>query len=161
MTQFEVLLALSLAGYAKGAWGMPKDVSYSSISVDFVREALPAWVDSLPAELIQIRAVGGGKTVGVARAESESGDCDNIASDFTTFLSRCMWRDAVKTRTPRGNVAAGSFFFWLVPGQPASGHAIVWFIDHEQRAHHVDPGSQEIDHLSADQLGTIFGGEYA
>jgi hypothetical protein len=161
MTQFEVLLSLSLAGYAKGQWGMPKGQTYSAISVDFVRECLPAWLDSLPDELLQVRAVGGGKTGRFVRAEPEAGDCNIIATDFTSFLSRCMWRDAIKNRTARGNVAAGMFFFHLIPVEPTSGHAIVWFIDHEQAVHHVDPASKEIDHLTPAQLGTIFGGEYA
>ena len=90
MTQFELLLSLSLAGYAKGQWGMPKDASYSPISVGFVRECLPAWVDSLPDELTQVRDIGGGKTARFARWEAESGDCDTIAWDFCAFLSRLL-----------------------------------------------------------------------
>lgn len=158
ITQFDLMRALSLGKYAQGVWGMAKDAEYSTISVDFVKEALQAWIESLPSELIQLRDIGGGKTMRVVRWESESGDCDNIAWDFCAFLTRCMWVDAVKTGRHRGNVAAGVFFFR--PSETVA-HAIVWFVDHEENVHHVDPGSMQIDHLTAAQLQTIFGGDYA
>lgn len=161
MTQFEVLLALANSKYSRGTWGMPKDVSYSTISVDFIREALPAWVDSLPVELTQPVNVGGGKTVRRVRWVPESGDCDNIAWDFLAFLNRCMWRDAVVSGRAHGNVAAGEFFFQVTPGDATTGHDIVWFINHEGEVHHCDPASFQIDHLNAEQMNTIFGGEYA
>jgi hypothetical protein len=156
--QLDLLRILSSAGYCRGAWGMPKDLTYSTLSTDFIREALPEWVDSLPAELVQLRDVGGGKTVHRPRWEAECGDCDTISWDFCAFLSRCMWLDAVKTRQSRGNVAVGLIYF-----RPTldTQHCIVWWVDHEQMAHHVDPQSFEIDHLTTAQLGTIFGGEYA
>ena len=161
MLQFDTLLALSLAGYAKGQWGMPKGQTYSTISVDFVRACLAKWLDYLPDECVQVRDIGGGKPERFVRAVPEAGDCNIIATAFTTFLSLCMWADALKNRVPRGNVAAGGFFFHLTPGVPSSGHAVVWFIDHDQIVHHVDPASKQIDHLTPEQLGTIFGGEYA
>ena len=162
ISQFETLLALSLAGYAKGQWGMHKGQVYSPVSVDWVRdEALPEWLNSLPAALVSLQDIGGGKTVRQVRAAPESGDCNIIGTDFIAFLSRCMWRDAVVTGNFRGNVAAGLFFFELLPGDPSSGHAVVWFIDHDQRVHHVDPATRELDHLTPAQLQTIMGGEYA
>lgn len=161
LSQFDLMCALSLGGYARGVWGLAKDAAYSTVSVEFIREALSAWLDSLPPKLLQWRDIGGGKTVRFVRWEAESGDCDNIAWDFCAFLSRCMWVDAIKTGKARGNVAAGAFYFQVRPGDVTSGHAIVWFVDHESRVHHVDPGSQQIDHLTAEQLGTIYGGDYA
>jgi hypothetical protein len=162
MTQFETLLALSLANYSTGQWGMPKGRLYSPVSVDWVvKEALPEWINSLPPALIQVVDVGGGKTARQVRYSPEAGDCNIIATDFVAFMSRCMWRDAVVSGAERGNLAAGLMFFELIPGDPTTGHAIVWFIDHDQNAHCIDPVTREVDHLTDAQLETIMGGEYA
>lgn len=161
MTRAELITSLADAGYLAGTWGLPKDDRFQPISCDFVREALPLWVESLPVELVTTLDIGGGKTARVPRWEPESGDCDNIAADFCAYLARCVWRDAIKYGRVRGNVAAGQLFFQVDPGAPSSGHAVVWFIDHAGLAHHVDPAQLRLDHLTAEQLGTIFGGEYA
>lgn len=154
MTRDDLNRALLLQGY--GMQFALDDSSYDPISVEFVREAHAAWLLSLPPALLTTRHVGGGKTVRAVRWEAESGDCDNIARDFAAFLSRCMWIDAVTQKRPRGNIAAGKFNFQPTPD---TGHAINWFVDHEGTVHHFDAASEELDHLTPDQLATIFSGE--
>lgn len=161
MNIVELITALHSGGYLKGTWSSAKDETYQSFSVEFIQEAMGSWLSWLPPELVTVRDVGGGKTVQVPRWETESGDCDNIAYTFCAYLTVCAWLDAVKTSRPRGNAAAGSFFFYQIPGDLSSGHAIVWWVDHSGRAHHCDPATRAIDHLSQAQLATIFGGDYA
>lgn len=161
MKQFELILALSQAGYLAGQWSSPKDLRYDAMSVDFIRQALSEWVRSLHPSLVVMRDIGGGKSERFVRWEEESGDCDNIAWDFVAYLNRCMWVDSINTGTKRGNAACGLMFFFVQPGNATTGHAIVWWADHNGAIHHVDPGSKQIDHLTPEQLGTIFGGEYA
>lgn len=160
-SQLNLVESLVRAQYLRGAWGMPKDALYSPMSVEFVDEAMGAWVESLPPALIVRVPQASGKSVAYPRWEKESGDCDNLIFDLLAYLSRCMWVDAVTTGKPRGNAEAGAFYFQVEPGNPASGHAIGWFIDHAGNAHHVDPGIRKIDHLTKEQLATIYGGEYA
>lgn len=161
MTLVELITALFSAGYLKGTWGTPKDATYQTLSVDFVRDALTEWLSWLPSELVVVTDLGGGKTQRAPRWESESGDCDNIAYVFCAYLTVCAWLDAVKRGQRRGNVAAGTVFFRIRPGDLSSGHAIVWWVDHDGKTHHCDPATKQIDHLSAEQLGSIYGGEYA
>jgi hypothetical protein len=155
VTRAEVTTTLIAAGLLRSEWVLD-DREYAPISVAFVREAHRAWLDSLPPALRTLREVGGGKSVPCVRWVPESGDCDNIARDFGAYLSRCMWVDAVTANRPRGNIAAGKLNFHLSPG---SGHAINWFIDHDQAAHVFDAASEQLDHLTPDQLDSIFSGE--
>jgi hypothetical protein len=154
VTRADLLRALLLHGY--GLQFQLDDETYSPISVEFVREAHAAWLESLPPALRTVREIGGGKSVPAVRWEAESGDCDNIARDFAAFLSRCMWAAAVAQRRPRGNIAAGKFNFQPTPD---TGHAVNWFVDHEGRPHHFDAATEQFDHLTRDQLATLFAGE--
>ncbi len=155
MTRFELIAALSSAGFMSGSWTLD-DLSYDAISVAFVREAHAAWLDGLPSVLRATREAGGGKSVACVRWVPESGDCDNIARDFGAYLSRCMWADAVSAGRARGNIAAGKFNFEPAPGE---GHAVNWFVDHAGTAHVFDAASEKLDHLPREQLGTIMAGE--
>lgn len=154
MTRADLQRALLLQGY--GLQFALDDAVYDPVSVEFVRAAHGAWLDSLPPPLRTTREIGGGLSVPAVRWEAEAGDCDNIARDFAAFLSRCMWAAAVAQRRPRGNIAAGKFNFQPTP---ATGHALNWFADHAGQIHHFDAATEQLDHLTAEQLATIFNGE--
>lgn len=161
MTRNELISGLMSAGLYKGQWGSADDVEYSTLSEGFVREALSAFVDWLPPELVEVVDGGGGRRERRPKWLAEVGDCDNIAKAFLVYLTICTWRDAAMTSKRWGNVAAGQLNFIPDAAKSTEGHAIVWWFDHEQRLHVVDPGWMRIDHLTTEQIGSSYGGGFA
>jgi hypothetical protein len=151
----ELILRLVAHGLFNGRWTLDDDL-YSTVSTAFILDAHVEWMRGLPPELRIMHDIGGGKTEAAAKWVVESWDCENIGKDFGTYLSRCMAVDAVVTGRPHGNIAAGTFNFHPTPD---TAHAVNWFFDHEERAHHFDSGDGHLDHLTPQQLATIYSGE--
>ena len=157
MTRNELIVALITADMYRGQWDLA-DVLYAPVSPAFVQLAHGAWLDSLPPELLDVRDIGGGKTVRCVKWVPEVYDCDNHTRSFGRFLSDCMAVDCIKTGNNRGNVAAGNFGFARTPA-PNDGHSDNWFVDYAGKAHNFDPGDESMDKLTALQIQTVFQGE--
>lgn len=154
MTRSDLVIALINANMYRGQCDLD-DIDFSPYSQDFVAAARTQWVRSLPDELTYQQPVGGGVTIRTPLWIPEVWDCDNLGRSFGMFLSICMAVDAVRTKTKRGNSAGGIIEFLVTPTDPASGHVINWWCDHEGKIHVIDAASNQIDHLVTAQIETI------
>lgn len=157
MTRPDLIASLASAGLYRGAWTLD-DAVYDPVSAAFVTQAWEAWVASLPVELRSMVQVGGGKSIAAPLWLSEVFDCDNLAVDFSVFLTRCMAVDAVKLKKPRGNFAGGRFNFFL-NGNPATAHCRNWFMDYDGAVHVFDAGNCQLDGMTKAEIESIYAGE--
>lgn len=144
LTQFEVIQLLRDAGIYRPTWNIA-DNNYNTLDRDWVQGvAWPGWVDSLPAELVEVWPVGGGKTRRKPKWIAEVFDCDNHTQSFREYVIRCCAVDAVKKKTTRGGTPLGSLSYYASSNDRLGPHDTNWFIGHDRSVHWFEPAEGSV-----------------
>jgi hypothetical protein len=156
MTSTDLKNILMAAGLPATLWILP-DRTFEPCSADFVGRNFDAWLDARPAELV-LWGDAGGKSMRLRPKWIEgAGDCDNLALGTMAWAQVGNALKAAKG-TPRGGLAYGVIFYTAEPRVDnrfmAGGHAINWFVDHNNRLQFFEPGSGLIVDLTPTERGS-------
>lgn len=159
----ELRAAISGAGVPPWNWQLP-DVSYETVSAEWVGKNWTAWLNARPLELAVFGDMGGGK-LGRVRPLwlAESTDCDNLAIGTVAHAQVGNALSAQHTRLARGGLAYGFLFYSAGPArdgnfQVAGGHAINWFVDHDRQMRFFEPGmGRMVDLNETERTSAWFG----
>jgi len=136
--------ALSDAGLPSFLWQFP-DVSYETVSPEWVVENWGAWLDARPAELVVFGDAGGKRIRRRPLWIAEVSDCDNLALGTVAHAQTGNALASQRTGKARGGLAYGFLFYTAGPArldnyQVAGPHSINWFMNHEGEVRFFEPG---------------------
>lgn len=142
LTQQQTIQTLQAAGVYRPSWSVV-DTSYTTLDRhQVVNVYWPAWVESLPPELVERVQIGGGKTIARPLWIANVFDCDDHTADFAVYVRRCCAAYAAKNLMQRGGTPLGSMSYIAVPkpgNRREGGHDAVVFIDHDGRVNWFEP----------------------
>lgn len=143
LTRDQVIQTLRAAGVYRPSWTIT-DTSYTTLDRhQVVNVYWPAWVQTLPPDLIERVSVGvSGKSIDRPLWLADVFDCDNHTADFKSYVIRCCAAYAAKNGIHRGGTSLASFSYMAVekPGnRRVGGHDTIGFIDHDGRFNWFEP----------------------
>lgn len=162
MTQSDLRSLLVAAGLPASLWQLP-DLTYETVTENFVMENWLAWLDARPEELVTRYDVGGGLMRRIPRWIESAGDCDNLAIGTTAWANTGNALAAVKRKQARGGLAYGFLFYVAGPARLenfkiAGGHSINWFITPLNQVRFFEPGMGELVDLNTTERSTSWFG---
>jgi hypothetical protein len=133
------------------------DLSYETVSADWVRANWQAWLDARPSELVVWEDAAGKRIRARPLWLVDSDDCDNLALGLMAHADVGNALLAQLTHTDRGGLAFGVLFY-TAEQRVVGGHAINWFIDHDQHVVFFEPGTGEIVDLNPKERSSAWFG---
>jgi hypothetical protein len=162
LTYQELRDLLSAAGLPAWSWQFP-DLTYETVSPDWVIDNWRAWLDARPGELCVFSDAGGKRLRQRPLWIAECDDCDNLAIGTLAHAQVGNALSGQKYRLPRGGIAYGFLFYTAAPSRPENfniegGHAINWFVAHDRVVRFFEPGMGMAVELSEKERGSAWFG---
>lgn len=153
---------ITAAGLPAVAWQFP-DTAYETVSIRWVLENWSAWLEARPGELCVFGEAGGKRVRSRPLWIAEVCDCDNLALGTVAHAQVGNALTGQMNRLPRGGLAYGFLFYTAGPMRPDNfnvqgGHAINWFVDHDQSMRFFEPGVGREVHLNATERSSAWFG---
>lgn len=147
LTRSEVVDLLTAARIYRPWWFIADAIFNTLDREQVIKEFHPAWVRSLPAELVEFRNVKPDRRILLPKWLPNVLDCENHAMDFQAYVIRCCAVEAVKSGKPRGGTLLGSMDF-TADGtndhRRTGRHDISVFIDHDKNVNWLETADGEI-----------------
>lgn len=161
LTQQQVRSILLAEGIPALGWQLP-DLSFETVSAQWVEENYLARIASLPPELVTTLDVGGGLTRRVPLWIAEAGDCETWAIIFSAYGYIGNILKAVQSGQPRGGLAYGPLFYVSIPRAEcryrAGMHSIQWYIDNDGQFRTYEEGTGDaLELLPQEKATATFG----
>ena len=153
MTQSDIRLVFLQAGVR--VTPVLLNDAFQPIELEFIQECWTLAVANLPAPLQTMRDIGGGKMAQFPVYVPGIFNCNKFSRWLSVVVELCRAAAAVVNHTQVNTDAIGPVSY-LIGGNPADGHDIVWFIDEANRLRFLEPQTGEEVHLSSVEIASIF-----
>lgn len=158
LTRQQLTDILRARGVNTAGWVFADD-SFETVSPEWVLRTAEACLDALPPALVEVVAVGGGKTTRRPRWVKEAGDCETQSIVAFAWGMVGNWHRATLDQVPRGGLAYGFLFYSAGPMRPENGyrggrHCICWFVDHLGALRFFEFGDMALTELNEGEILT-------